>query len=473
MGIPKSEHNDFIELIDEFAEDIDFFAEVVLGLRMTPKQIEFCEAFRNNKRITFKGGVGFGKTFSLAVLTWWALITHTEVKVTIFGPGETQIKNGIWNEIHKLWENMDERFKTSYELQATKVERKSAPSSCRAVFQPVSKENVENARGIHILNNFVIVDEATGVDDQVFEVLKGVLRDDNGKLCLVSNPTATNGFFWKTWNDPYISPRWVKVHGQLRDKRNFTEQDLQDAIADYGGEHTREYRMMVLGDFPLEDTDGLISRAIVERAAENTEAQAHNNVSLVWGLDPASRGGDRSVLIQRRGNYVLDDIGVWRNLDPVQLAYKIHDKYLSLAKGERPIVIAVDAIGIGDGVYAALKDFGLPVQAIVVSNSPTKKPHFFFRLRDQLWWECREWLLKGNVRIPNHNDLKNELCAPNYDDTGGQIKVESKKELKKRLKASPDFADALCLTFAINEYRYTGTGSWSKAIEYGDLSWLE
>lgn len=463
------------ELFPKFKESIPFFAHYLFGTTLSPKQIEFSEAFRNSKRITFKGGAGFGKTHIMAILFWWGLLCHDNVKVTIFGPSDTQIKFGIWNEILMLHGKMsDDYIKDAYDATATKVERKSRPNDCVGTYKLANKESVENARGIHADNNFVFVDEATGVPDEVFDVLKNVLRDKNSKLILVSNPTRTSGWFWRTWNDSPFCDRWTKVHGQSADKPGWTDADTEEAKADYGGEFSREYRMMVLGEFPLSDESGLIPRNKVEEAALNADAVPAPNVPIVWGLDPAGQGGDRSVLVKRHDNVMLDDPMVWKGLEPAALSYAVRDLYFTAPKAERPKFVCVDAIGIGNGVASMLKELGLPVKAVVVSNSPTRRPDFFNRLRDQLWWECRDWFVKGNVRIPKHLELINELCFPTYDTEGnGKVKIEDKKSIRKRMGASPDFADALCLTFAINSNQLGTTADWSRPIDYGDRRGFE
>ncbi len=462
-------------LFPKYKKSIAFFAHHLFGTTLSPKQIEFAEAFQRSKRITFKGGAGFGKTHVMAVVFWWSLICHDNVKVTIFGPSEQQIKTGIWNEILMLHGKMsDEDIKDAYEATATKIDRKTRPNDCLGVFKLANKENVENARGIHAPNNFIFVDEATGVPDEVFDAFKGIFRDNNPKLCLISNPTRTSGRFWETWNDPAISDRWTKVHGQSSDKPGWTQEDAEEAKADYGGEFSREYRMMVLGEFPLSDEDGLIPRNKVEEAALNTDAVPAPNKPIIWGLDPAGQGGDRSVLIKRHDNVVLDDPKVWKGLEPATLAYAVRDLYFTTEKAEQPKFVCVDAIGIGNGIASMLKELGVPVKAVVVSNTPTRRPEFFNRLRDQLWWECRDWFVKGNVSIPKHSELINELCFPTYDtERNGKVKVEDKKSIRKRMSASPDFADALCLTFAVSSTSLGTTADWTRAVDYGDLRCFE
>lgn len=466
MNLNKEEEAQFRELMLEFQQNIEFFVISLWGKEnaLRPKQVEFCNAFRDNKRITFKGGVGFGKTRALAALVWWALFTHDQVQVTIFGPTEGQIERGVWKELTILYEKMNPAFQKMWNVKATKISRVSSPANCLATYALASKENIAASRGIHQINNFVFVDEATGVDDEVYtEALVNVLRDPNGKLCLISNPSSTSGYFWETWNGN-IAPMWTKVHGRMTDAPHVTEEDLLDAELEYGGKFSREYRVLVLGEFPLSDVDGLIPRNLVEQAIENEAAVPSDRLPIIWGLDPAE-GGDRSVLVIRHDNKVLA-VHSWRGLETKQLAMKVRDLFQATPKLQRPLAICVDAIGIGNGVWSDLQYMGLPAKKVIVSSSPTRRADFYSRLRDQLWWECKEWFATENVCIPNNEDLIKELLLPNYESDSGKIKVEKKSDMKKRFKGvSPDHADALCLTFAISPTRYASKYEWTPPVD--------
>ncbi|WP_018897160.1 hypothetical protein [Rhizobium sp. 2MFCol3.1] len=459
-------HEKTQELLAAFREDIPFFAKTIFNSDLRPKQVEFCKAFQNSRRISFKGGVGFGKTHVMAIVVWWSLFCHNNVQVTIFGPSESQIKGSIWKEIGILFGRMNEAFKDRFEYSATKLTRKDTPSAAFAEFRLANKDNIETARGIHMHNNFVLVDEATGVPDEIFQVLGNIFPDPNPKLCLISNPSRTSGFFFDTWEHPDISELWTRVHGRMADNPDLSPEAAKEMEIMYGGKGSRDYRIHVEGEFPLEEVDGVIPRDLVIRAIENIDAISPFDAIVVWGLDPNGGGKDRSVLCKRRDN-VVEDIKDFSNLDAVQLAQAIHDEYRATPQKLRPVEICVDANGPGYGVYTMLLNMGLPVKKVMVQNSPTRDPQVYSRLRDQLWWECRKWFEDGNVSIPNHPDLISELTFPTYEyEATGKIKVEDKKSIRKRGRKSPDFADALCLTFASNTKQHTGKWAWSKPIEY-------
>lgn len=481
MELSKEEEELILSLIPQFYADIAFFAVYMFGIEngLRPKQLEFAFAFIANDLITFKGGVGFGKTRVMAVVILWALFVHDEIKITIFGPSDQQIQSGIWSEIRSLIGKMPEWAQAFFESTtgSQKIKRKARPDDCFVEYRLSNKESIETARGIHKKNNFIFVDEATGVPDDVYDVLKNIIVDDHAKIALISNPSKLSGYFWKTWHDPLISSMWTKVHGRMVDNPNVTPEKLAKMEALYEGKGSRQYRIMVEGEFPLEDHDGLIPRSIVLAAVNNKDFIQAANAGYVWGLDVAGASGDkgdRSVLCKRFGNEVLS-LQHWRNKNAVELCELVRDEYVKTPKAQRPLFICVDGTGVGEGPAHFLRDqYGLPVRLVKVGNSPTRNPEKYSRLRDQLWWETRQWFMSENVSIPDHMDFVNDLCAPTYDDSNGKIVIESKKTLSKRLKASPDFADALCLTFAVSPSRFANAGSdRGRGDSPPDLRWAQ
>jgi phage terminase large subunit len=109
----------------------------------------------------------------------------------------------------------------------------------------------------------------------------------------------------------------------------------------------------------------------------------------------------------------------------------------------------VDVIGIGAGVVDRLRELGLPIRGVNVSESPAVQDKYM-RLRDELWWRARAWFEARDSQLPKGCDmLVGELASPRYViASNGKIKVESKDEMKKRAIRSPDEGDAFCLTFA-------------------------
>ena len=78
----------------------------------------------------------------------------------------------------------------------------------------------------------------------------------------------------------------------------------------------------------------------------------------------------------------------------------------------------------------------------VRSSDPTR----FLNLRSQVFWNLREIMQGGRLHGVESSKLKAELLSLRWHENDrGQIALETKKEMKKRGLASPDYADALAL----------------------------
>ena len=134
-----------------------------------------------------------------------------------------------------------------------------------------------------------------------------------------------------------------------------------------------------------------------------------------------------------------------------------------------------DSIVIGAGVADRLAELGHPVISVNVAESSAMHPTAM-RLRDELWLQTKEWLEAKDCVLPDNETLAKELVAPRYSFTSsGKLKVESKDEMKRRGVASPDVADALCLTFAGTAGLVTRGGMsrrWQQPIDYPSSAWI-
>jgi hypothetical protein len=160
-------------------------------------------------------------------------------------------------------------------------------------------------------------------------------------------------------------------------------------------------------------------------------------------------GDDPSVLCPVRGKHALPMFETrGREGDEVAGWVLSHVRTLRRDAKEVPEV-RIDVIGVGASVYDHLKH-SREVKAIAVnvSASPADGEHYA-RLRDEVWFQGAAWLRDGGTIPPDDRELQGELTAARYGFDGkGRYVVESKDEMKKRLKRSPNRADALNLAVA-------------------------
>lgn len=413
-------------------------------VKLEPFQAEALQALSGHGRVSIRSGHGVGKSTLGAWSVLWFLCTHFPAKVPVAAPTAHQLHDVIRPEIGR-WLRKSEWMSKEFELKKEKLELKAAPNESFAAFRTGNKSNPDALQGFHSDNLFFVLDEASGIDDKVFEVAEGALSTKGSKQLLTGNPTKTTGYFYNSHQkaaDAFYTMR-VSCH----DSSRVGDAYAKNMARDYGLE-SNVYRVRVLGEFPTSDDDAVIPMEWVESAVRR-ETRLSKDDPVVWGLDVARFGSDRTTLAKRQGRALLEKVQSWRNKDTQQVAGIIQAEYKGAEREERPVAIYIDTIGVGAGVYDSLHHAGLPVVGINVAERPASVEKYM-RYRDELWFLGREWFEGLDVVIPDQEELRNELIAQKFAiQPNGKIKVESKEEMRRDGRASPDLADAFLLTFGI------------------------
>jgi len=170
-------------------------------------------------------------------------------------------------------------------------------------------------------------------------------------------------------------------------------------------------------------------------------------------VDVARYGNDSSIILPRKGNRI-DPWDEYQELNPIRLAMFAKEEFLSLSADR----LGVDEIGVGGPVLDWLQMNGLQRQAVGVNVAVKSSDQSrFYQLRDELWWKVREKCMNSQYSFPVGelgDRLCDELSSVRFEESEtsrGVIKVESKRQMKIRNVASPNIADALC----ISEYFFT------------------
>ena len=448
------------------------FVQQALGATPEKWQLKTMLDVRNNDRTAVKSGHGVGKSALLAWIILWWLLTRFPAKVACTAPTSHQLDDVLWGEISKWYRKLPEGLKSLITVTSDKVFLNAAPNESFAVARTARKEKPEAFQGFHSENMLFIVDEASGVDPIIFEVGEGSMSTEGAKTLLTGNPTRTSGYFYDAFNS--MRKWWVTRTVKCSDSSQATEKYIQQ-MADKWGTDSNVYNVRVLGEFPKDDDDAVISRSLIEDSV-GRDIVVPLDERVVWGLDVARFGSDQTALCKRKGRKIAAKMETWRGKDTMQVAGIIKAKYDAVIDfpGERPSEIMVDSIGIGAGVVDRLREMGLPARGVNVAESASVDV-LYSRLRDELWFKAREFFDGKDVSMWRDErtgdgdlDLIAELASAKYAYTSlGKLKVESKDEMKKRGLRSPDLADAFCLTLA---YNTIGTkDGWGGKLNYPDL----
>jgi hypothetical protein len=224
-----------------------------------------------------------------------------------------------------------------------------------------------------------------------------------------------------------------------------TQEDLEQERKEGMSESLIQQEYYV--SFDASGDDILIPLQVIEPALRRNIA--YRTMPSIAGLDVGmSLGGDPSALVTRQGTCVVH-AEEFKLDDSVRIAAHVKDRFHEGKFG----IVCVDAISWGAGVAHLLREWGVPTVCVNVAESASTSERFA-RLRDELWWRCREWFDSKQAAIkpdlPLAQKLVVELSTPMYGpNISGKIKVESKDEMKSRGVKSPNLADALVMTFHI------------------------
>ena len=423
------------------------FAQEVLGAEPTEQQWQASKAIVEKRRVSIRSGHGTGKSTFMAWCVLWFLACYFPAKVPATAPTSHQLEDVLWAEIAKWHRQMALKFPAlaaEFEWSAGAFRMKSAPNESFSVARTSRPEKPEALQGFHSDNILFLIDEASGVADNVFEVAEGALSTDGAFVVMAANPTRQSGYFFDSHHK--MRSAWAALHWSGIDSPRVSRTYVENMRKKYG-EHSPVFKVRVLGEF-IGASDGVISLELCE-AARVREVEVNAAAPVVWGVDVARFGDDSSALAKRKGNHQQEPVREWWGKDTMQTVGIIKAEYD--AATVKPDAINVDVIGIGSGVVDRLKELGLPAVGVNVaeSESANASPEISFnRLRDELWWKGREWLEARDCRMADDDETVAELTTPSYSIlSNGRIQVERKDDLKKRGVKSPNRADAWLLTF--------------------------
>ncbi len=431
------------------------FVREIIGVEPDEHQIRAFQTIVDGFWPVIFSGQGVGKTAFLSWLVQWWEYTRPTCKIPVTSTKKEQLADNLWPEIKKWLDHS--KVGVDFEWQKTKVFLKNREETCFAVARTASTQ--EALQGFHDDHLLFIVEEASGVEEIVFEPVLGSLTNEGAVVVMVGNRTRSSGFFFNAFTKPTGKFRPIHIpcvdsEGKMHPR---VSADYPESVSEIYGRNSNQYRVRVLGLPPTSDDDSVIPWEWVNDAVE-ADLQPSDHYKIIWGVDVATRGDDRTCVAKRQGNCLLEPIAEWRKLEGTQIAGRITLDYHDLPDEKKPDRIYVDSIGAGDVVVSILRQNGLPVTGIAVSTVPSSKEKFH-RLRDELWWRGREWFQGRNVSISAERKVDSkgaeglvaELSTPRFiEESTGKIKVESKKDFKKRLYriGSPDKADAFLLTLA-------------------------
>ena len=467
-----------MEIIQQkIIENPVYFLDNVLGSEHWKGQrLVISEVFKN-QRVTVKSCHGIGKTYLASRLALAFLFAYTDSIVVTTAPTFRQVEQVMWREIRGA--HSRSRVPLGGKLLKTQFE-----ISENWYALGLSAEKPDALAGIHAKssNILIIVDEASGVKEEIMQVIEALLTSDNVHLLYIGNPTKTLGSFYNSFTSQlfrkisipcFLTPNFTKNGIKTVEQLKAMTRDEVKALPlvypelvtplwawermDDWGEDSPIFQSRVLAKFPEESDATLIPLYMVEEALSTILTEKEN--PLFWekrqiGIDCARFGNDLSVFTAVKGNTAneiehIDTRWVGKR-DTMEVVGNAINFFNDLGFNKKYDRFIVDDTGLGGGITDRLVELGyivLPINFACGSDDSR-----FNSIKAEMFWNLRELFKNKKIKIKDIGKIIAEVPTIQYDyDSGGKIKIVSKKARKSVTEAinatnkSPDFADSLAL----------------------------
>ena len=433
------------QVLEKFRAEPVTFVKEILGATPDPWQAEALNALASSPRVAIRSGHGVGKTALESWAVCWFLFTRPYCKIPCTAPTQQQIYKILWSEISK-WLKRSPLMSELFEWKKTEVRFKGAPERWLAVARTAAR--AENMAGFHEDHLLFVLDEASGIDDGIFEAVEGALTTRDAKLLICGNPTRNSGFFKRAFFEDRDIYHTIKISSA--DSGRVSSEYCQRLIKQYG-EDSDVVRVRVYGEFPKAEADGLIALELVEAAMSREPVYLGE---LVVGVDVARFGNDETVIQPRIGNTALP-FENYRKADTMTTVGRIVHKVSELMKqfSLNRAQINVDDDGVGGGVTDRLREVffekNLSVDVHGCHNGGKARDSHYANWATESWFALRDRFVSGEINLPRDDELTAQLTTRKYLLTSSdKLILEDKPTYKKRSGRSPDRADALVLCFA-------------------------
>lgn len=389
-------------------------------------------------------GHGVGKSALTSWIVLWMMSTRPHLAGWVTANTQTQLKGKTWREL-SVWHKRALNGHW-FEWTATRFYQVDHRETWGLDAIPWTEHNSEAFAGLHGEHVLMIMDEASGVADVIWEVSEGAMTGMRAFWLVYGNPTRNTGRFRECFGK--YRHRWTTQQVDSRSCKMTDKKKLEEWRLDHG-EDSDFFRVRVRGEFPHRASNQFIASDVVAEArTRQLDVADYIYAALLIGCDVARFGDDETVITVRQGRKIHEQ-RVFRGLNNMQVGAecaKAYRDFQSMGLTMGPVF--VDGVGLGSGVVDYLSSMHYPVIDVNVGSKPDD-PHVYFNKRVEIWDKGRQWLEAG-ADIPNEPELAEQLTNIEYDMVPhkDQIRLEKKADMKERGLSSPDRADSLMLTFA-------------------------
>ncbi len=441
-----------IESAAKWHDDPVSFCREVFDIALDPWQIDALQELPKRDRVAFIASKGVGKSFLEACAGWWWMCTRKRAQVICTSINAKNLRDGLWKEIGGLYQQ-SKFLQSIFQFNSERVFAKEDPTnwfmSARSWRDHADAvEQAQALAGLHGPAMLWLGDEAGSYHDAILASGSAMMANavegsgNEAKMLLGGNPTDPKGPLGKiaknreTWHVVTINGDPANPKRSNRISKAWCEEQIRD----YGRDNPW-VKVSVFGEFPDVGFMNLLGPNDIHAASHRNYIEEQYQYSQRrLGVDVARHGDDATVIYCRQGIHSGPFLAV-RNLDTHGVAQRV-----ALAMLRTKSEVAFVDEGGNPGVVDELRRMRVNVVAVNFSSKPNDER--YYNKRAEMWYAMAQWV-KGGGQIPvDDTMLHDDLMAPTYTFKQSKILIEEKDKIKERLGRSPDWGDALCLTFA-------------------------
>lgn len=370
-----------------------------------------------------------------------------------------QVKELLWSELRTAYRSSQRPLGGTILTAKLNIE-----DDWFAVGFSTKDEDVDKFTGYHSPHQLLIFDQACGIPRAVWEAGEGLMVSEHVRWLAISNTTDEQSEManicipdrrsdFGLWEivpiSAYDSPNYIAGYNVIP---GIISHDWINKRLQSWGVNDPLFQIFVNAQF-VEAAAMVIIPSYMRKNLFKELEPDFDDIEI--GIDIADEGMDSSVWVARAGKRLLAIDRVTGN-DPMQVVKRTMKfvQYLQEKTGKPVNMIRADKIGAGSGVVSRLQELDMPVVGINVAESPVDTEQFL-NLKAEISWEMRNLAESSEASLlpilptpQNYLDMLEQELTIRYKLTEtGKIKIEEKKEVRKRLKRSPDIWDALILAY--------------------------
>ena len=410
------------------------------------------------RRVAMKACTGPGKSAVLAWAGWHRLSCFAgrgehPKGAALSGEGRDNLTDNLWAELSK-WQQRSQFLMSAFTWHKERIvcnaHHETWFLSARSYPNDADTEAIgRSLSGLHSQFPFVLLDETgampVAVGQKAEQIFTGGVID--GLVIQAGNPTTTEGLLYHVCTVGRDQWSIITITADPDDVRRTPRVDIEHAremIARYGRDNPW-VMATILGLFPPSGLNTLLGVDEIEEAMRrNITPDKYEFSQKRLGIDVARFGDDKTVIFPRQGLQAFKPAEM-RNARSNEIAARVMSAKL---KWDSEIEFIDDTGGYGSGVIDAMLQGGASPVGIHFAGKAVDAR--YLNKRAEMWFLMAEWIKRGGG-LPKVPELVGELTTPTYTFRNGKFQIEEKDQIKDRLGRSPDYADALALTFGLPE----------------------